>query len=554
MELNIKSKLLNAIGQIFEQSKDCGLKEHCIEKLKPHEDILGEYLQVSPVQAFFFANIFGLNHNGNRSYLESLSDFFSCNPMRLLEFSNEIDALVKKELIKKELSQFQKIGTTNKKRLVVNEKVVSAILNNHRLPQLNPPINNAIDLLEKFYELGLKNLNDEINRSHFIMHVKDYMSDYAHFGLVQRVNKFNLSIDNSFLFFYLIWKTLTGNETTDIETALEGIYQSPSTRITEMQHIINGENELVKQNLVEIEGATFFNDTSFKLTEYATILLQKEGLNILTHQQKKDIINPESIPYKEMFYNRKEQEQIELIQSLLDKNQLSNVQKKLKEKKLRQGFTILLHGQPGTGKTETVYQIAKATQRDILRLDLAGYRSKFFGESEKNIRSVFSKYRRYTHFTERTPILLLNEADGIISKRREISSSLASQTENIIQNILLEEMENFEGILFATSNLIRSFDNAFERRFLFKVELQKPDLPVRARIWEAKLRKLTYPECEQVAKTFNFSGGQIDNITSKCIMHEIIHNTQCSLKAVIEYCREETMDDIKREKIGFNNN
>lgn len=554
MELNIKSKLLNAIGQIYEQSKDCGLKEPCFEKLKPHEDILGEYLQVSPIQAFFFANIFGLNHNGNRSYLDSLSDFFSCNPMRVLEFSDEIDALVKKDLIRKELSQWQKAGATNKKRLVVNDKVVNAILNNHPLPQLNPPINNTIELLEKFYELGLKNLNDEISRRQFLIQVEDYMSDYAHFGLVQRVNKFNLSIENSFLFFYLIWKTLTGNEKTDIETALEGIYQSPSKRIKEMQHLINGDNELVKQNLVEIEGASFFNDTAFKLTEYATLLLQKEGLSILAQQQKKDVIKPESITYKEMFYNLKEKEQMELIQNLLEKNQLPKVQKRLKEKNLRQGFTVLLHGQPGTGKTETVYQIAKSTQREILKLDLAGFRSKYFGESEKNIRGVFSKYRRYIHNADRMPILLLNEADGIISKRKEISNSNSSQTENIIQNILLEEMERFEGILFATSNLIRNFDKAFERRFLFKVELQKPDLLVRARIWKAKLHNLTFPECEQVARTFSFSGGQIDNITSKCFMHEIIYNSQCNIEAVMGFCREETMVDSKREKIGYNKN
>ncbi|MDZ7774411.1 MAG: AAA family ATPase [Bacteroidales bacterium] len=168
------------------------------------------------------------------------------------------------------------------------------------------------------------------------------------------------------------------------------------------------------------------------------------------------------------------------------------------------------------------------------------------------MRAVFSKYRRYYHSTGQMPILLLNEADGIISKRKEISNSNTAQTENAIQNILLEELENFEGVLFATSNLIRNFDKAFERRFLFKVELQKPGLPARAKIWKAKLPHFTFPECEQLAKHFDFSGGQIDNIASKCHMYDIIHNTRCDLNSVIEFCREETL--TKRERVGFTKN
>lgn len=230
------------------------------------------------------------------------------------------------------------------------------------------------------------------------------------------------------------------------------------------------------------------------------------------------------------------------------------MQQKLKENNLTKGITILLHGEPGTGKTETVYQMARNTGRELLKLDLSGFRSKWFGESEKNIRNVFLKYRRYCHRTDRMPVLFLNEADGIISRRNEVVQSNTTQTENLIQNILLEELENFEGILFATSNLIRNFDRAFERRFLFKVELQKPGLPVRAKIWKAKLPQLTFPECENLAKQFDFSGGQIDNIASKCLMYEIIHNTRCNLDSVMEFCREETLSDTNREPIGFNKN
>ncbi|MDZ7774410.1 MAG: AAA family ATPase [Bacteroidales bacterium] len=156
---------------------------------------------------------------------------------------------------------------------------------------------------------------------------------------------------------------------------LKGCMNKPFNRIKEMQHLVNGEHDLVKQKLVEIEEASFLKDTSLKLTEYSTILLQKEGLSTLNYNQDKDAVKPESLSHKEMFYNRKEQERIDLILSLLEEGRLNKVQKRLAEKDLRKGFTILLHGEPGTGKTETVYQIAKTTQRAIVKMDLSGFRS-----------------------------------------------------------------------------------------------------------------------------------------------------------------------------------
>lgn len=73
-----------------------------------------------------------------------------------------------------------------------------------------------------------------------------------------------------------------------------------------------------------------------------------------------------------------------------------------------------------------------------------------------------------------TPILLFNEADGVINKRKDSNSSAVAQTENEIQNIILQEMEEFKGILIATTNLTDNIDTAFERRFLFKLELTVP--------------------------------------------------------------------------------
>ena len=99
------------------------------------------------------------------------------------------------------------------------------------------------------------------------------------------------------------------------------------------------------------------------------------------------------IKKKELFYNESEQEQIERLMNLLSPENLPAIQQRLEEHGMRKGFACLFYGAPGTGKTETVLQIARQTGRDIMQVDIAGLRDKWVGESEKNIKAIFNNYR-----------------------------------------------------------------------------------------------------------------------------------------------------------------
>jgi AAA+ superfamily predicted ATPase len=114
----------------------------------------------------------------------------------------------------------------------------------------------------------------------------------------------------------------------------------------------------------------------------------------------------------------------------------------------------------------------------------------------------------------------------------------------------LEELENFEGILIATTNLANNLDSAFERRFLFKIRFQKPSISIRAKIWKSKLPFLTLQDCNILAEKYDFSGGQIDNVLRKNEMHEIIHGEKGNVKKLMVFCSEETLVS-NRVKIGF---
>jgi len=136
------------------------------------------------------------------------------------------------------------------------------------------------------------------------------------------------------------------------------------------------------------------------------------------------------------------------------------------------------------------------------------------GESEKHIKALFTCYREHVKTSENIPILFFNEADAIINLRMEFTegSRAVEKMENSIQNIILQELENIEGIIIAATNMTQNMDKAFERRFLYKIEFNKPDKQVRKMLWKSMLPELNEKESHELASRFDFSGGQIENI------------------------------------------
>jgi SpoVK/Ycf46/Vps4 family AAA+-type ATPase len=212
-----------------------------------------------------------------------------------------------------------------------------------------------------------------------------------------------------------------------------------------------------------------------------------------------------------------------------------------------------MYGAPGTGKTESVFQLAKSSGRDIMHVDISQVKDLFFGESEKRVKAIFDNYRRQCKNSKSTPILLFNEADALLGKRQENNFSNVSQTENAIQNILLEELERFEGIAFFTTNLQGNLDQAYERRFLFKVKFDAPSTAVKSKIWLNKLPWIDSEFANKLANGFSFSGGEIDNIVRKCTMQEVLTGIRPMEDEIMEFCKNEKhlSSGKGRFKVGF---
>lgn len=554
MENINNNNFVDCIAKVYEQAKESKLESEFFNTIENELVQLAEYFKCSNEQSFLLAMAIALSIKGDTIELKCLIDYFDCNPLKMVNFKKHFDELVDNNFLHRPTQRNWRAKFYNNEEYIINKEVMEAIIQNKPIPDLQKKTyNDVLELLEKIANMVEKRENGEISTSELFKLSEALLHSNQHFPLIKKIVEHKLDLANSYFYCYLIWKVLTGNKTIDIGISVKEIYDSDPKRVCYIQNLLAKENQLLKNNLIELLETNFFNDAEIQLSEKSLKMLNEVGLKIVANKKRNNsMLEASKIPTKKLYFNQEEARQLEMIKKTLQDKMFKKTQLRLKEKNLPIGITILLHGSPGTGKTETVLQVAKDTNRDIFKVEISQSKSMWFGESEKIIKRIFTEYHQYAVECDPTPILFLNEADAIISKRKDSSSSNVAQTENAIQNIILEELENFKGILFATTNLIQNLDSAFERRFLFKVELKNPEVVVKEKIWKSKLPKLKPAEYKVLAQKYNFSGGQIENIVRKNEINEIINGNKIDFSSIQEFCNTELLRKMnKRTTIGF---
>lgn len=218
----------------------------------------------------------------------------------------------------------------------------------------------------------------------------------------------------------------------------------------------------------------------------------------------------------------------------------------IKPKKKGIDARIIFYGPPGTGKTMTALSLAKSLKKPILSFDCSKILSMYVGESEKNVRKIFDTFKELSQKAKIEPVLLLNEADQFLSARSSSPGSSADKMHNQMQNIFLEQIEKFEGVLIATTNLLETIDQAFSRRFNYKIEFKKPSFEERIKLWQMMLPKNAKYEkdfdIEKLAK-YDLTGGQINLI---------VKNTAYKVAVKDEpiFTINDFIEEIQKEKIS----
>lgn len=201
------------------------------------------------------------------------------------------------------------------------------------------------------------------------------------------------------------------------------------------------------------------------------------------------------------------------------------------------GIVVLFDGPPGTGKTLAAEILASELDRTLFRVNIPAVVSKWVGETEKHIQDVFARARA-SH-----AMLLFDEADALFSRRTTEANSSNDRYANMEVNLLLQEIERFDGIVILTTNLYGRLDEALRRRILYRVTFQSPDAAARTRIWRVVLPGraplAADLDFDKLGRQYELPGGHIKNAALRAAYKAASDGGAIAMKHVEEAAAEE---------------
>ena len=536
--------LLQAIERVVKLAENSQMSQEFMKNVKMEIQLLANSYGITERQAVLFCIC--IEKGPRRVDYDDIAQYLDLNKIRVMSYASDIDALVRRRLLR-----FRDVKDEDD--FDVPAIVIRSLKHNevYQLPQ-----RKGLDcaMLFELLNLWFDDLNDDaISSQELCEELQSLFEENPQVGFVQHLKEYCLSSKHQMMV-TLFCHRLVNKEDDDIRFGdIVDLYDNKSEFYRARTELRNGEHELQIKKIVEhlcVDGLA--DVTRYKLTENAKRMLLGE-MNVNEGEEKlANVLDSGKLSQKQLFFPIDIQRQVEELSCFLQPDNYRKIQERMKEKGFRNGFACLFYGSPGTGKTETVYQLARKTGRNIMVVDVPQLKSMWVGQSEKNVKALFDRYREQVKRANLTPILLFNEADAIIGKRKNGAENAVDKMENSLQNIILQEMEQLDGIMIATTNLQQNMDKAFERRFLYKIKFDKPTEEARAHIWHSMIPDLSEFDIHTLASKYDFSGGQIENIARHYAIDNILHGQKEDvLSMLIRHCDNERLDNNSQRKIGF---
>lgn len=543
-------ELAASLDSIYKKVDSDGLGENTMHELKNEIEAVSDRFGISPKAAVLLAAILEKS-GGNGCDDDDLSGYVGCSNIQFIGFREALRELEGQSIITR------RFGRGN--RYAVTRETVKTVEKDSDFVPVNRNGLGTDELFTRFRIVISDYKHDLIDSDRLLEDMIDLIQRNLQLDFCRKaaavLNNRDLCDTERRFFLYLCHRYVSyGDESVPIERLLDFTgFMEDDQRIR--RDLGNERSDLQRSGVVTFGGEDGIQDTdSLALSdEVKRTFFTEATLTRPTGTNHRDLVASSAIKPKELFYDGTVADQMDRLASLLEPANFAGVQQRLGEMGMRKGFAVLFSGGAGCGKTAGAYELARRTGRDIFAVDMSELKSKWVGDSEKIVKGVFNTYRKMCRAREIAPILLFNEADAIFSKRMESPRDSVDQMMNAIQNICLEAIENLDGILIATTNLAANFcDDAFARRFLFKVEFGKPEPATRAKIWRSMVGDLSEEDALTLAVRYDFSGGNIENVARKAAVGYVLSGEKAGVGELMKYCDEELFSCTKAgRRIGF---
>lgn len=544
VKFHAPANALDAFEQVLKSSFQSELSPEYLQEAEIPLKYLADKFQITPVQAVFLSIILEQELDG--LYLRDLSRHLNCSNISLLSKSSELDELVNRKFIWKGRMDRP---YCNDSKYAMNNDAIEAIRKDEMFEPRDTTCESWEELLVLMEELYERLENNMLDTSGHYIEMMGMVNANQQLPFVQTFMKYIKTMnprEAQLLMFFLLSHVNNDGQVRNNDFLF--IFDSKYEYRRESARLDKKNGGLVKKGLVEIA----FNDgvamrNVYTLTEKAKqefFLAEKvtDDTRLLSHKKIQGV---------QLFYNDEEGSQVSVLSNLLKGKQLNKIQSRLKQSGMPEGVCCLFYGAPGTGKTATAMQLAKASGRDVLCVDMSKLRSKWVGESEQICQQLWNDYDRCISQSKRTPILLLNECDAILTTRKNGAELSIDKMENTLANIFLDNMEKQRGIVIATTNLANNLDPAFDRRFIYKIRFDKPCQQARKAIWKSKMPDLDETVADTIAREYELSGGQIENVARKSLINYALCGETPSIERIRKYCGQESIRKEEKKVVGF---
>ncbi len=539
-----------SLDVIFKTVNTEGLSDEVMKRLRKEIHTVQHHFGIGPYAAVLLAAILEKSYTNHCLDDEDLARYLGCSNIEFIQHHADIREMVRAGVV-------QEYKNNNRRWYRITHEAVKAIEKETEFTPVKMTDLPPNEFFQRMQGFIMRFKNDEIDADDLLCDLDSLIQNNGHLAFCQKVmgtplmTQFRATERRMFLYMCHCY-VAKGDSTVEINTLLNltDMYESGDEIRQTLSH---GRSNLQRSDMVCFPTEDGLADTESLMLSDMVREGFFEGVEIAVPKafNHSDVVACASIRPKDLFFNERELSQIERLAGLLEPENFRHVQERLSDMGMRKGFNAIFYGGPGTGKTACVYELARRTGRDVFCVDMAKLRNKYVGESEKSVKAVFQIYRRLCRGGGLAPILLFNEADAVFARRFENVEDSVDQMNNTIQNIILQEMENLDGILIATTNLATNLDAAFERRFIFKVEFNLPERESRAKIWRSMVPDLSDADADVLAGCYEFSGGNIENIARKSSVEYVLSGNRPDLAMLRRFCDEETLQKGQRKKIGF---
>lgn len=530
------------LKSIFFKCRKSKLEFSSDEEVENAFKYLCELFNLSKIQTALLSIIFNFTTDEDLERVKSqrMIDFLRLEIESFFDIKNDLEVLINRGFIKQ--IKEDKSDNLFNSSFSVNQKLLDMLFRNEEI-QFEKLYGNGYSFIQfcgHMYRINNRKLLNHLSREDVLNSVIEQESRNENLTQIKTMKSLDLDVKDRLIMYYMIYKYTENEKSLNLNMIGFDIL-GPSKVLSLTKRLKEKTTQIQIEGLVELS-----NETILTLTEKAKELFLDDKTRNTECEEQSEIetshnyIKHDSISEKKLFFNSNIRRELNIIQTLLQKDNFAEYKMEMKKRGNKaEGISIMLYGPSGTGKTSIVEVLSKQTKRNIYQIDLSQVRSRWYSESEKNVKKIFDDYKLLCSKSEMSPILLINECDALMGRRNPDIQERTDMTEQTIINVLLEHIEKNEGIIIAITNMVEHLDNAFLRRFTIKIHIGHPDIKAVKSILKNKIDFLEGREVNMIAESYSLTGGQIENISTKCIVNRIITKSNPTVNEVIDYCEEE---------------